>query len=226
MSSTKILVGIDGTGAFFDSTYAKEMANSFVNRLAGKAGDNTGYWRGPITPGGGLTDAINQAFHFIEQKVKSTRGLRSVILTGYSRGATGVVVIASKLQKIGIEVDAMLLFDCVDMHLFFDAETIPQNVRNALHLTRQAEAGSRTGWGNDAIFYYPEHTKLDRWSYLCTHGAMGGVPSVPSGDETGSSLVKEFGTIGTTNVTYNDDAKTSAVIWADVQPFCLQHGFI
>ena len=224
MSVTKILVGIDGTGAMSDAAYDAEMANSFVNRLAWKAGDNYGYWRGPIIPGGGLARAISQAFHFIEQKVKSTRGLKSVLLTGYSRGATGVVVLASKLQNIDIQVDGLLLFDCVDMHLFFDAETIPKNVKNALHLTRRAESGSRSMWGNDALWYYPKHTKLERWSYLCTHGAMGGVPSSPSGDETASDFVTE--TIGHTNVSYADDARISAVIWADIQSFCLQHGFI
>ncbi len=226
MTVSKILAGIDGTGAILNSTYKKDFTNSFVNRLANKGDGNLRYWRGPITTGGGLMDAIGKAYSFIEHKVNTTRGMRDVLLTGYSRGATGAVVVAKKLQDIGITVRAMLLFDCVDMHLVFDAETIPKNVKNVLHLTRQAEAGSRTGWGNDAIFYYPEHTKMDRWSYLCTHGALGGVPSSPSGDETANDFVKEFGTIGTTNVTYNDDAKTSAVIWADIQPFCLQHGFI
>jgi hypothetical protein len=226
MSITKILVGIDGTGPMSDEKYDTDMANSFVNRLAWKAGDNNGYWRGPIVPGGGLARAISQAFHFIEQRVNSTRGLKDVLLTGYSRGATGAVVLARKLQDIDIQVSALLLFDCVDMHLFFDAETIPKNVKHALHLTRQAESGSRSSWGNDALWYYPEFTKLERWSYLCTHGAMGGVPSSPSGDETASDFVKESGSIGTTNVTFADDAKRSAVIWADIQPFCLQHGFI
>jgi hypothetical protein len=226
MSSTKILVGIDGTGPMSDATYDKEMETSFVNRLAWKAGDNYGYWRGPIVTGGGLERAVNQAFHFIEEKVHSTRGLTNVLLTGYSRGATGIVVLANRLQVSEITVRAMLLFDCVDMHASLDAATIPQNVKNVLHLTRHPDSGSRSSWGNDALWYYPDHTKMERWSYLCTHGALGGVPSSPSGDETAGDLVKESATVGKTNVTYADDARISAVIWADIQSFCLQHGFI
>ena len=225
MSVTKILVGIDGTGAMSDDQYDKDFANSFVTRLAWKGDSNFGYWRGPIIPGGGLARAVRQAFNFIEEKARSTRGVTNVLLTGYSRGATGIVVLAKKLQDIDIQVRAMLLFDCVDMHLFLDAETIPKNVKNVWHLTRHPEAGSRTSWGNDALWYYPSDTKMERKEFMCTHGALGGVPSSPGEGQSAGDFIKEFGS-GTTNITYAEDARMAAVIWADVQPFCLQHGFI
>jgi hypothetical protein len=136
------------------------------------------------------------------------------------------VVLANRLQEIEVSVRAMLLFDCVDMHAGLDAATIPKNVKNVLHLTRHPDSGSRSSWGNDALWHYPDYTKMERWSYMCTHGALGGVPSPLSGDDTAADLVKESASIGRTNVTYDDDERISAVIWADIQSFCLQHGFI
>ena len=56
-----LLVGIDGTGSFFDSTYSKEFYNSFVNRINRNSTIGTSdktYYRGPIAPGV-LPEAIN-----------------------------------------------------------------------------------------------------------------------------------------------------------------------
>jgi hypothetical protein len=211
MAVTKILVGIDGTGPFFDSQYEKDFASSFVTRLAYKGNDNYKYFRGPIVPGGGLSEAIDGAFQFIKEKATSTRGMTNVLLTGYSRGATGIVCVAKKLQDAKIDVHAMLLFDCVDMHLFFDAETIPQNVRNVWHLTRHPDSGSRTSWGNDALYYYPSSTNMELKRFMCTHGALGGVPSAPGDGQSRNDFIEESGG-GTTNITYSEDARMSGVI--------------
>src|SRR5690242_10103719 len=116
-----ILVGIDGTGggsaptSARDATYDQEFANSFVNRIC-KGKLRAKYMRGPVTLGGGLLAAIEMGVaHVVAQRKVAPR--EPVLLTGYSRGATGVVVIAKRLKTLNIRVQALLLFDCVDRHI-------------------------------------------------------------------------------------------------------------
>ena len=93
-----IVVGIDGTGSAFtpgsgrDKEYDKSFAKSFVTKIARKGGANYGYWRGPVALGGGLVGAINGSFSFVKRRVNAGGG--NVLLTGYSRGAAGVVSLA------------------------------------------------------------------------------------------------------------------------------------
>ena len=82
-----LLVGIDGTGPFFNSTYAKEFEESFVHRIIRDSrigGPDKRYFRGPIGPGGGLPDAINGGFSFIMQR-RREGNTSPILLTGYNR---------------------------------------------------------------------------------------------------------------------------------------------
>lgn len=227
-----ILAGIDGTGGEAipgsgrDARYDIDFANSFVTKIARVAKPGFGYWRGPVMLGGGLMGAINGAFNFIEQKVRTTRGMTSVLLTGYSRGGAGVVSVAKKLKDAGIDVSAMLLFDPVDRYLFADAEVIPTNVKNVLHLTRDSKSGSRESFSNDAMRYHPSSTKLDAYKFMCTHGGLGGVPwTIPTGGKS-TDIIDEGGVDGATNITYGEDKSMSDFIWNFIQPFCKTHGFL
>jgi hypothetical protein len=226
MNIIKILAGIDGTGSSSREEYDRDFAKSFVTRLAWDCRDpNFGYWRGPSVVGHGLEEAVNGAFSFIKKTVMSTRGSRDILLTGYSRGAAGAVALAKRLKRIDLEVRAMLLFDCVDRHLWLDAETIPSNVKNVLHLTRSPESDSRPWFGNDALMCDPSSTKMKRYEFICTHGALGGVPASPKEGESPTDLIKEKGG-GTTKMTYAQDAIMSDTVWSFIKPFCTEHGFI
>ena len=228
----KILAGIDGTGSAFtpgakrDKAYDKNFADSFVNRIAQQnPNPDFGYWRGPVALGGGLVPAINGAFTFLDKKVKSNRGGVEILLTGYSRGAAGVVSLAKKLKDAGYEVRAMILFDCVDRHLFIDAATVPDNVKNVLHLMRDPKAGSRESFSNDATHYYPNKTKMEAYTFFCTHGGVGGCPwKVPTGKKLTDKIV-ESAPDGKTNVTYSQDQSAAKTVWKYIQPFGRKHGF-
>lgn len=150
-----ILVGIDGTGGDVnpgrarDERYDQAFADSFVSRLC-KNKPNAQYNRGPVALGGGLPEAIESGLNFIAQKRRTLGNNEPILLTGYSRGALGVMVIAQRLQRQNINVRAALLFDCVDRHLAYDASVIPNNVgfvHHVINVTYEQDARvSREVW--------------------------------------------------------------------------------
>src|SRR5262245_13609714 len=136
-----IVVGIDGTGSGLmsgqrrDEEYDRVFANSFVRRLCDETKPNRKYLRGPILLGGDLIDAVVKGRRYIIEKRQA--GVNEpILLTGYSRGATGAVNIAMQLKDQRVPVKALLLFDCVDMHLALNAAEIPDNVGPVLHVRR------------------------------------------------------------------------------------------
>lgn len=224
-----ILVGIDGTGggtfptAARDRRYDADFANSFVSRLCkGKA--SAQYNRGPVTFGGGLDTAISNGVNFITQK-RQQGNSGPILLTGYSRGALGVLVIAQRLQRQNINVAAALLFDCVDRHGDYDAETITSNVLKVLHLRRSPDSASRESFDNDGTKWLPP-TQYKEAFFRCTHGGMGGTPWIPPAGTPSSTFVDEGGLDGRTNVTYQQDAAISTQVWSFCQPFINENGFL
>jgi hypothetical protein len=224
-----ILVGIDGSGSDIwpgesrDASYEATFANSFVSRICNEQRTvNKKYLKGPVRLGGLLEEAIREGHIFIHTSRQA--GVNEpILLTGYSRGATGVVNIAKILERQNIDVRAMLLFDCVDMHAGIDAEVIPKNVGYVLHVLRSPESGSRRSFGNAARQYNPP-TRYEEAIFTCTHGGMGGVPwTVPAGQSPNDYIVEPFD--GRTNVTYAQDARGSERVWSYVQPFRAKHGF-
>jgi hypothetical protein len=224
-----ILVGIDGTGEDIspghdrDDRYDVTFANSFVRRLCDRSAQNNRYIRGPVALGGGLMNAISEGHNFILARRQA--GVNEpILLTGYSRGAAGAVVLATRLQSHNLEVKAMLLFDCVDRHIGIDATFIPKNVRHVLHVTRAPESGSRASFGNAGRQYDPS-TEYSEAIFHCTHGAMGGMPyHVPAGASANDLIVEGFPD-GVTNTTYAQDALGSDRVWYYVQPFISKQGF-
>jgi hypothetical protein len=239
-----IIVGIDGTGAgsTYDSParnaeYDRDFANSFVRTICfGKP--NGKYIRGPIGPGGGLPEAIQEGLSFIVAKRLQLPG-EPILLTGYSRGALGVINIAKELKDRSINVRALMMFDCVDRHVAFDGDVIPNNVENVCHVTRNPAARSRMTFGNDGMSSIPPTNYLPIRQFICTHGGMGGTPwQVPPGGsptdwvDEGSAEAwlspDRHEPVWTyhTNVTYAQDAAVSRQVWEHVQGFLSQHGFI
>src|SRR5262245_8247175 len=150
-----IVVGIDGTGSGLmsgqrrDEEYDRVFANSFARKLCEETKPNRKYLRGPLLLGGDLVDAVVKGRRYITEKRQA--GVNEpILLTGYSRGGTGAVNIAMQLRDLHVRVTAMLLFDCVDMHLSLNAKEVPDNVGPVLHVRRSPLSGSRPGWGNAA----------------------------------------------------------------------------
>lgn len=226
-----ILVGIDGTGSAFnpgatrDAAYDIAFANSFVRRICNAGGPHAKYLRGPVALGGGLVDAINTGFAHIQSK--QIAGVTDpVLLTGYSRGAAGAVALAAKLKDEGIPVRALLLFDCVDRHLFIDSEEIPNNVHYVMHVVRDPDSSSRESFSNDAMRFRSPTVYPAAYKFMCTHGGMGGCPWVPGPDDTMSTLINEGGYDGITNITFERDASVSGHVWRFIQTFIRRHRFI
>lgn len=226
-----IVVGIDGTGSAFlpgagrDRAYDISFANSFITRICRNGGPNKAYFRGPVALGGGLPEAISGGIQFIRSR-RAARVMEPILLTGYSRGAAGVVSMAARLQRERINVQAMLLFDCVDRHLAIDADVIPNNVGHVFHVIRDPRSGSRESFGNDGMRYSPPTVFPTAYSFMCTHGGMGGCPWTPGPGQRMTDLINEGGMDGGTNITFAQDAAVSKQVWSHCQGFMKQHGFI
>lgn len=98
-----ILLGIDGTDEYWamgekrDLAYEATFRKSFVSRLCRDQGPNTKYLAGPILQGTGLVRAIDDGYNFIQGRLQA--GVPGpILLTGYSRGAVGVVEIAKRMH--------------------------------------------------------------------------------------------------------------------------------
>lgn len=230
-----ILVGIDGTGGGTipgksrDARYDIDFANSFVSKLC-KFKPNALYCRGPVTFGGGLDIAIFNGVKFIKDKRKELGDSEPILLTGYSRGALGAMVIAQRLQRENITVRAAMLFDCVDRHGDYDAEVVPQNVENIMHVIRDPKAKSRHSFGNDAMKYRMPTRYEGPFMFMCTHGGMGGTPWVRPRDKKPSDLIDEGASEEfynkTTAITYQQDEDVSKFVWNYCQNFMKSHQFI
>lgn len=226
-----IIVGIDGTGgqAFPGSgrnrAYDADFARSFVRRICMGRGANAQYNRGPLVLGGGLHTAVVAGKNFILAKRREMGDGEPILLTGFSRGGLGVLMIAKELQQQNIPVEALLLFDAIDMYAFADVKTVPLNVRNVFHARSRADAGSRENWRNKDCGSNPHNPQVNytERAFRCTHGAMGGTPQ---NDPTKpNELISELGS-GGTNVTFRDNPIVSEQVWAAVQPFIQAHRFM
>jgi hypothetical protein len=223
-----IVVGIDGTGsAFFpgarrDAQYDCKFKDSFVRRLAHTGKPDHKYFRGPVVFGYGLRPAIRKGYAFIIERLNAGAP-GPVLLTGFSRGAAGVVAIAAKLKKSRIPVHAMLLFDCVGRHPFIFARTIPNNVEHVLHVMRDSCSGSRRLFGNACRKHSPP-TIYTCQQFRCTHGAMGGTPW-PVNGHSPDDRIRETFSITKTRISYAEDRRVSEEVWNFVQQFATAQGF-
>jgi hypothetical protein len=175
--------------------------------------------------GGGLVNAVDAGFEFIRGVTSRASGNHDVLLTGYSRGAAGVVAIATKLSRININVKAIMLFDCVDRHVAIDAEIIPRNVGFVRHVVRNPASSSRESFSNDGLSYYPPTVYPHAYQFMCTHGGMGGMPWTPDSGQSMSDLIDEGGYDGITTITFAQDAAGARRVWSSCQGFFATHRF-
>lgn len=236
-----ILVGIDGTGsdtwgsnnANRNRNYDDDFRHSFVRRICAPGLENTLYIRGP-----GYAPAYNSLITAIHTGRDFIRGRRSagvkepILLTGYSRGAAGAVVIANMLgqPQYRIPVDAMLLFDCVDRDGVIDSARI-SNVGHVLHVMRSEGARSRRSFGNSGTEVFPgSPTKYTPKWFKCTHGGMGGTPWPLGPGKIPEDYIYEgpgaYGVDdGRTNVRYEEDSIGAQEVQSYIKQFMGDQGF-
>lgn len=244
-----IVFGIDGTDPYWfnrqarDEAYDKSFAKSFVRKICNTSGYPSKYERGPLIHGGNLVNAINIGIMFIQRELALDPTM-DVLLTGYSRGAAGVITIAQNLAKV-IPIKAMMLFDCVDRSADVDSMLISDNVQNVLHVRRDPLSSSRETMGNSG-YTYGAKTNYREAYFMCTHAGMGGTPWPLDGHdpndfifESGAAKPKfkiahpgtawplpEIQDAGTT-ITYKQDKWVSEnKVWPYCEPWLLQQGFM
>jgi hypothetical protein len=180
-----MLVAIDGTGAWSDEDYKREMSNSFVSRIFNeysRTKKDGFYRRGPTLLGfetgpiaHEFSGLIVRAYEKAKQEGKAAEF--KLFLTGYSRGGAAVIGIAFLLNHYNrdIKVNVMALFDAVDRSPVVTADSIPGNVELCFHALRDENAGSRTYFGNCGLTAEKPQI-LHKKVFFATHAGMGGLP--------------------------------------------------
>jgi len=175
-----VFAGIDGTGPLDNAVYAHDFARSFVSRLQRERRWGKSYYlRGPTMDGQETRQLSRQILREVEGDLHRTtaRRVERVVVAGYSRGGAAAIRLCRELGRHGHQVDALLLFDAVDMSLTVAADLVPANVRACFHARRDPASLSRTFWDNcgrgveDAA-----RTRYIEHFFHCTHGGMGGTP--------------------------------------------------
>jgi hypothetical protein len=267
--------GIDGTVDNFtriaanleehQREYDVKFAKSFVRQLC-NGGLPSRYLRGPAATGSGLGWAMGEAISVITSRYNSDAAayIRSkselndptrcgYILTGYSRGAAGIVEVATRLatnplyKKMGIEIYAMILFDCVNetntsiqgvinrgqLRPYSNPESIitgnlqiPSNVANCVHYIRNDETTSRDTTMEKYRGGPVNHAKT-RYTPLylkATHGGLGGLPYFQGTGEGNNIPILEPGASFATNVTMAEDIAVSRLVAKTTTTFCATLG--
>lgn len=237
--TSRVFIGIDGTGPSEDAEYNAAFDRSYVKLLSEWARfKHRHYSRGPSLLGletGPLADwAVSTAL-----TVLRIRRDARIHLCGYSRGGAAAIRAAALLGKRGVEVDSLILFDAVDRSNIGETDRIPANVQWCRHAMRSDAAGSRVFFGNCGLVAARSGV-LERRRFLTTHGGMGGTPFGPGSISIGghvhemqpdnkvlraalraSALVDPttavinglVNLIGETNITPKQEASGSAAVW-------------
>jgi hypothetical protein len=230
--STKsaILIGVDGTGAWLNKTYEREMADSFVHRIDRDSPiTHKRYHRGPDTAGYSSispSDLRDEVKELLDKA--GSQGPVPIFMTGYSRGGAIVITAAKLLKKDGIDVEAMFLFDTVQRDvappLTLDSAVIPSNVKKCYHAVRDRRAGSRGSFGNSGL-EREGRKKFDGFDYFfTTHAGMGGTPWGQKGEKDG--YINEGFPDYKTNVTVAEEAAGSKEVEEWMWKFLRQNGVL
>lgn len=174
-----VLVGIEGAGGNAQVP-GTGYAGSFIHHLVQGWSGVAAYVPGPSSnPRGVMLTAVVAMQRAAQlHKINKADGL---ILAGYSRGGAAAIVAAQLLEKAGITVDYMALFDAVERDPSVDSERIGANVREAVHARRASSAASRPLWGNCGT---RARNNLLICDFHVTHWGASGVPlhqGIPSG---------------------------------------------
>ena len=221
---TTILLGIDGTGDIANSTYFPTMNASFVSYIARHSKARLKkYIRGPGFDGLDMASIVSYGYTFVHLALAANKGAR-ILLTGYSRGGAGVIGVAQRLQKDGVLVDGIVLFDAVDRAVGVDATVIPNNVQRVVYARRDPAGSSRLSFGNcGTVWHAPTKTELRL--FRGTHGALGGCHWTCPPDKKPTDLIDEPYEWQGTRISYEQDLVAVKAVWTWVQPRVAQLGY-
>ncbi len=117
---------VDGTGPA--AGYDKAMEKSFCHVLSKQLGGTVAnYQRGPNSMGMETMAEAARAFGWCAAEYVRDPSAE-IMLVGYSRGGSAVIMAAEQLEMIGVPVHSMFLFDPVARHIYPGGEVIPANV--------------------------------------------------------------------------------------------------
>lgn len=188
------LAVIDGTGPR-GQLYDQRMGASFCRQLGRSLGDAAFYQRGPELLGNEVLSEADAARRWLKAQYAGDPEAR-LMLAGYSRGGSAAIMAAEMLERDGIEVDSLFLFDAVARHRFHRGHVIPANVRFSRHarrcqnldfvekyegtLTRLRGLGGvenpiRPLFGNTGLTWRGRGDHQPAEVFVGSHGAMGGV---------------------------------------------------
>lgn len=182
-----IFFGVDGTGPDDNKTYKTDFANSHVRRLWKEwHTPYAAYLRGPRWHGNGTPTKTKQGVEWVTQQWETLTKLADkstplskkpvrIFLSGYSRGGAAVIELGYELNKKGIPVHCMMLFDAVDRSPLENVDTISANVKMVYHAMRDPAAGSREIFGNCGKQHPAKGIPVIE-KFFCTHGGVGGCP--------------------------------------------------
>ena len=192
---------VDGTGDFGDESYAASMRNSFCMQMAGRVagesrsgGVHTHYQRGPSLEGYRVSDKAALASAFLRRAHKAHPDSR-LMLAGYSRGGSSVIMAAEQLAHDKIPIHGMFLFDPVARHASSGGEVISANVQKVWVARRSQDPAliakyepldvpvlrlvtsnpMRPSFGGTGREYLGERQNLHERTFRGSHGALGGV---------------------------------------------------
>jgi hypothetical protein len=184
------LVGIDGTGELSNSKYEPDFKNSFVNTIYRASGAKyKWYIRGPASDGIDMAALSAKAYAYAHLHHFAHPNTR-VLLMGYSRGGAGVIDVAWRLQKDGVPVEAMMLFDPVQRAGLVDGYDVPNNVLYMVKALRATMTLSRISFNNCATSWHAP-TRCTQRYFWATHGGIGGCPWPVTPGELPSHFIDE-----------------------------------
>jgi nucleoid-associated protein YgaU len=215
-----ILIGIEGAEGDANNP-ATGYKGSFIHRMVRNwpDKDSARYVPGPKVQAGGITATAAIGFTHA-MTLYSQQGVRGVILAGYSRGGAAAIVAAKMLEKAGITVDCLALFDAIDRDHTAATTKVSDNVRLTVHGRRTWSSGSRRGLGN-CPWIIPNEAY--QFSLPMTHWGMSGVPQfegLPLGvkptDFVTETAWNPYATdpVYETSVRWQDDINLAPLFWS------------
>ena len=232
-----IIFGIDGVRVVSRKGQSNTHRNSFVRRIvenSSSVSQERRYLSGPSGASGSLDESIENGYSFVRSRFRAAQGDSPVLLTGFSRGAAGIITLSRRLEKRNVPVKAILLFDAVDKFASSGVSSIPNSVKNVLHVRRHPESKSMPGLASVGK-RSSSPTVYEEKLFKCTHAAMGGMPWSWEMGQTPSDLIDEasatasFGTANRstqTTITFTQEESVSKEVWNYVQAFRGKHRFL
>jgi len=193
MSAIRLAL-VNGTGPP-DPEYDEVMQPSFCRQLGAQLESRSFYLRGPSFFGAEVRREARRAYTWLKSEFEADEGAR-LMLAGYSRGGSAAIMACEMLERDGVAVDSLFLFDAVGLHEYSGGKTIPANVRFSRHARRSLAADfveryegtvpgikvvggfqnpARPFFGNVGIRWRGDGDHQPAERFLGSHGALGGV---------------------------------------------------